>query len=119
MRPSAEMTSDRWERIKQLFFESMRLSQGERDGFLAHACADDAQLRAEINSLLAAYDDPGSFLRHGAISGMTRTLRSRPLAGFGSEDRFVPGAVFADRFRIISLVGQGGMGEVYRATICN
>lgn len=42
----------------------------------------------------------------------------RLLSAFSSSadhGRFVPGAKFADRYRIVSLVGKGGMGEVYRA----
>src|ERR1043166_10300623 len=51
------------------------------------------------------------------VAGMTRKQQRKPESDSDSSvhGRFLPGTKIAERYRIVSLAGRGGMGEVYRA----
>jgi hypothetical protein len=60
------MDANRWKQIKEVYDRALDLSGDEHDGSLAEACGDDADPRREVESLLAAHDDAGTFLQAGS-----------------------------------------------------
>jgi eukaryotic-like serine/threonine-protein kinase len=48
------MTMDRWNVIEEIFQSALEKPLSEPNAYVAHACGDDAELRAEIESLLAS-----------------------------------------------------------------
>src|SRR5215470_659675 len=125
---------DRLAKIEDLFHAALEREPAERAAFLTEACADDQSLLDAVNDLLAAHDQSWSLVdqRHAALetdntSDPTRRMH-RPLAPqavpgpslHASNDgqrngQFVTGQMLAGRYRIVSLIGKGGMGEVYKA----
>src|SRR3989454_4026387 len=96
-----EITPDKWQRAKTVFDAVLQQPAGQRASFLAAACAED-ELRKQVEQLLLNHEQAGSFL-------------SKPVIEIPKPERFAAGSIIAERFKIVRLLGGGGMGVVYKA----
>jgi serine/threonine protein kinase len=101
---------ERWQRVKELFSAVSSLSGAERSAYLAAACADDRELRAEVDSLLAAHETADAIVDRSAAE-MAGESASELAAR--APDRWLGRKIGA--YEITALIGHGGMGRVYRA----
>ena len=100
---------NRWQKIDALFQEALLLPCESRDAFLFESCDADADLRQEVQQLLAAFDAAGAFLETPA--GENFDIAShRPSLTIGQK---------LAHYEILAPLGAGGMGEVYLASDLN
>src|SRR5262245_47208060 len=90
------------QRAKDLFLEALAQPAGEREAFVSNACGADAALCDEVLSLLEFHEE-------GASAGGPDI--DEPI---GTVD-FAPGVVFGTRYRMVTRIGRGGMGDVWQA----
>jgi len=104
------MDQQRWQQIKVLLDSAVDLTPDRRSTFLAEACGNDQSLRAELEGLLMHYEQAEDFLEGSPGADLYARIHSKT-----DEPAFSSGQIISGRFRIIDLIGRGGMGEVYKA----
>src|SRR5215510_5674305 len=102
-----EMTPERWKKLDALFHEALELQGEARAVHLAKVCGDDERLREEAERLLAAHEREGDFIE-APIFAETTGLTADDLDQSPVGRNIGP-------YQVISLLGRGGMGDVFLA----
>jgi serine/threonine protein kinase/predicted negative regulator of RcsB-dependent stress response len=93
------MKPERWRKVEEVFQSALERDEQEREAFLDQACAGDASLRREVESLIAADEQAGSFIDAPSLAPEEEYLSGRRIGPY----------------RVIREIGHGGMGSVYLA----
>jgi serine/threonine protein kinase len=101
------MHPDRWHQISRLYHAALERDLAQRADFLDNACAGDDALRQAVASLLARDSTARSLLEVPAVEMAGRIVADLP--GWPTAESQI------GSYRILSLLGQGGMGTVFRA----
>jgi eukaryotic-like serine/threonine-protein kinase len=87
-----------WEKVRTVFDSALSLSATEHSEYLDRSCGDDSMLRSEVEKLLQHLEQAEGFLS---------------LEESHAPTRLQAGDLISDRYRVITHIGSGGMGDVY------
>ena len=101
------MTPERYRQIGEIFHAALAVEGQQRAAFLERACAGDGTLRREVESLIQSHEQGADFIAAPALEVAAELLA-------GSEAAVLIGRTIG-HYKILSLIGAGGMGRVYLA----
>src|SRR5262245_18367505 len=105
----APLSADRWRALSAYLDEALDIPTGDRGAWLASIFARDPRLASDLQKLLAEHDllHESRFLEKPELAA-ERSAQTTSLAG----ETIGP-------YRLLSLIGQGGMGTVWLAERCD
>src|SRR5574340_1370125 len=101
------MSPEQWQTVERIFHEASELTGSEQASYLDRACAGDAELRRQVEVLLAEDQKPPLDIAVAIERQAQDFFQEESEAGWVGRS--------IGPWRITGLVGQGGMGAVYRA----
>jgi len=100
------MNQENWQKVKEVFYSALNRPESDRPAYLDDVCSGDPTFRSEVEMLLHSYES--GYLEDSIWPD--KIGDKEPVPPF-----FADGHEFS-HYRIIKMIGRGGMGEVYLAT---
>ena len=110
------MEPGRWKKIEELYNEALEREPAQRAAFLTEAAGGDLTLKAEVESLLLNREQRGGFLDAVSMKMIApglSDLSAQPEEGQKAE--LVSGTILSGKYRVLGILGSGGVGVVYKA----
>ncbi len=103
------MLSTHWEEVKSIFEAALLQDERDQEAFVAQRCGEDRELAEEVLRLLAADRESSKFLEGAALPSTVRFSLLTQNELLARDD------ILCGRFKVLAYLGEGGMGQVYKA----
>ncbi len=101
------MDSERLKQVEEIYHAALEIAPAERESFFKESCRADENLRHEVESLLAFENTFDSFIDTPCESLAAEIFSEKEISDFIGRQ--------INQYKVLSLLGEGGMGGVYLA----